>query len=202
LYKRHVNNNIIKNDIISDTGFWNIEGAQFDNSHYYDESLSNSICSFVLGLGVKKLYDFGCGKGKYVDAFRTNGIDATGFDGNPITSSIPYCKVQDLTSPNFQFEPVDFIMCLEVGEHVPKEFESALLSNIDKHLNPNGTLVLSWAIVGQPGFGHVNCQNNDYVIRTVESLGYSINTEAIELLRNSSTLSWFKDTILVFNKYK
>ena len=182
--------------MISNTGFWNIDGAQFEYEHCYDESLSNSICSFATGLGTKKLYDFGCGPGKYVDAFRRHGIDATGFDG------IPYCKVQDLTSSDFQHEPVDFILCLEVGEHVPKEFESVLLSNIDKHLNPNGTLVLSWAVVGQGGFGHVNCQNNDYVIQTMESRGYSVNTTTSYLLRKSSTLPWFKDTIMVFNKNK
>ena len=188
--------------MISSTGFWNVEGAKFDHEHYYDESLSNSICSFALGLGIKKLYDFGCGSGKYVDAFCRHGIDATGFDGNPITSTIPYCKVQDLTSLSFQHEPVDFIMCLEVGEHIPKEFEYALLSNIDKHLNPNGTLVLSWAVVGQGGFGHVNCQNNDYVIQTMQSRGYSVNTIMSDILRKSSTLPWFKNTIMVFKKNK
>jgi SAM-dependent methyltransferase len=188
--------------MISNTGFWNIHGPQFEHEHAYDELLSNSICSFASSLDIKKSYDFGCGSGKYVDAFRRKGINATGFDGNPITATIPNCIVQDLTSSDFQHEPVDFILCLEVGEHIPKEFESALLSNIDKHLNPNGTLVLSWAVVGQGGFGHVNCQNNDYVIETMESRGYSVNNRISQLLRDSSTLSWFKNTIMVFKKNK
>jgi len=188
--------------MISRTGFWNIQGAQFDHEHCYDESLSNSICSLANGMGIKKSYDFGCGPGKYVDAFRRHGIDAIGFDGNPVTANIRYCQVQDLTSQSFQYEPVDFILCLEVGEHVPKEFECALLSNIDKHLNPNGTLVLSWAVVGQGGLGHVNCQNNDYVIETMETRGYSIDSQTSTLLRKSSTLPWFANTIMVFKKNK
>jgi 2-polyprenyl-3-methyl-5-hydroxy-6-metoxy-1,4-benzoquinol methylase len=187
--------------MISNTGFWNIEGAQFDCEHVYDVSLSNTLCSIAEVLGIDKAYDFGCGSGKYVHALRQHGIHATGFDGNPVTANIPHCVVQDLTS-NFQYEPVDFMMCLEVGEHIPKEFESTLLSQIDKHLNPNGTLVLSWAIEGQCGLGHVNCQNNEYIIRTIESMGYTFKDAPSKLLRESSTLWWFKNTILVFKKNK
>ena len=186
--------------MITNTGVWLINGTQFENHHCYDSSLSNALCLFAKGLGVKKLYDFGCGSGKYVSAFQSIGINATGIDGNPITSTIPNCRVQDLTS-EFQMEPVDFLLCLEVGEHIPKEFESTLLQRIDSHVNPSGILVLSWAVEGQPGFGHVNCQNNDYVIRVMKELGYSFMDIESTMLRNASTDAWwFKNTILVFKK--
>lgn len=185
--------------MITNTGAWLIDGSRFEYEHCYDSSLSNAVCLLAKSLGVGKLYDFGCGPGKYVEAFQNFGIDATGIDGNPVTSTIPNCKVQDLTS-EFQMDPVDFLLCLEVGEHIPKEFESTLLSRIDNHLNPSGTLVLSWAVEGQGGFGHVNCQNNDYVIRVMKTLGYSFMIVESMMLRNAASVSWFKNTILVFKK--
>ena len=90
---------------------------------------------------------------------------------------------------------------MEVCEHVPKEYEDKLLETIDNHVNPGGTLVLSWAVVGQGGFGHVNCQNNDYVIKKFESMGYAYDKIESLLLRSEVTnATWFRNTILVFNK--
>ena len=74
------------------------------------------------------------------------------------------------------------------------------MSNINKHLSPGGTLVLSWAVVGQGGFGHVNCQNNDYVIRLFEGMGYTYDQENSANLRKVSSLPWFPNTVLVFKK--
>jgi SAM-dependent methyltransferase len=186
-------------DMISNTGFWKIDGARFEDEHKYDVQLSNAIMTLAKSLNVTKTYDFGCGPGKYTAAFREAGIEATGLDGNPLTNTIPNCTVQDLTA-DFDLEPVNFLLSLEVCEHVPKEFEAKLVSNINKHVAPGGTLVLSWAVVGQGGFGHVNCQNNDYVIRLFEGLGYTYDLENSTSLRNSSSLWWFKNTIMVFKK--
>jgi SAM-dependent methyltransferase len=186
--------------MISSTGFWMFEGQRYEQEHVYDPQVSNAILSLVQKLGVTKTYDFGCGPGNYVKNFRQNGIEAHGFDGNPVTSKIPNCQVQDLTV-DFQLPPVDFLLCLEVCEHVPKEFEDALLKTIDRHVNPGGTVVLSWAVVGQGGLGHVNCQNNDYVIQKLESMGYKyLPSQSSEIRRNVSCAPWFKNTVLVFNK--
>jgi SAM-dependent methyltransferase len=185
--------------MISDTGAWNITGSKFEESHAYDERLSDSLINYAKTLNIKKSYDFGCGGGKYVENFRKHGIEAFGIDGNPITSSFPFCSVQDLTS-KFQLEPVNFLLCLEVCEHVPKEYEDILLDTLDRHLLPGGTLVISWAIVGQSGLGHVNCQNNDYVLNKFNSLGFNYDESASLTLRKNVKLSWFSNTILVFNK--
>ena len=185
--------------MISNTGFWNITGTQFEHEHAYDLPLSNAIVALAKSLNVTRAYDFGCGPGKYTVAFQAAGIDATGFDGNPLTATIPNCKVLDLTT-DFELDPVNFVLSLEVCEHVPKEFEAKLVSNIDKHVVPGGTLVLSWAIVGQGGFGHVNCQNNDYVINLFKSLGYTYEEAASTTLRRAASLSWFPKTVMVFKK--
>ena len=187
--------------MIAPTGFWTFEGQRFEQEHVYDQKLSAALVQLAKKLKITKSYDFGCGPGLYVKNFQEHGIDARGFDGNPTTATIENCSVQDLTE-DFQLEPVDFLLCLEVCEHVPKEFEDRLLSTITRHVNVGGKLILSWAVVGQCGTGHVNCQNNDYVIEKFKSLGYVFDSEeSQELRRNiSGNAPWFLNTILVFSK--
>jgi hypothetical protein len=182
---------------ISNTGFW--IDVNFEEEHAYDPSLAEGLYQFFKEQNVQKMYDFGCGPGEYVKKMRSCGIDSMGYDGNPVTSSIPNCEVADLTS-NFQLNPVECVMCLEVGEHVPKEFETALLDTIDRHVLPGGVLVLSWAVPGQGGLGHVNCQTNEYVRTLMTKRGYSSNSAVEDSLRKRATLQWFRNTILVFQK--
>jgi SAM-dependent methyltransferase len=185
--------------MISSTGFWNFSGQRFQQEHVYDPKLSDALVALAKSYQIKKSYDFGCGPAKYVQYFRQNGIESYGFDGNPVTSTFPYCKVQDLTS-NFSEEAVDFLLCLEVCEHVPKEHEHKLISTIDRHLNKDGILILSWAVVGQGGLGHVNCQNNEYVIDLFKKMNYIYLNEESDVLRKNSIAPWFKNTVLVFKK--
>ena len=88
------------------------------------------------------------------------------------------------------------MLCLEVGEHLPKEYEDTLFNNIIR--NSKSEIVVSWAIPGQTGDGHINEQSNDYVKSKMASLGYANNLEAENILRKASTLAWFKNTIMVF----
>ncbi len=183
---------------ISSTGFG--VDVDFEKEHCYDPSLSQSICTFLKSRNVQAMYDFGCGPGEYVRKMRSNGIQSTGYDGNPITSSIPFCNVADLTDPNFTLPPLECVMCLEVGEHIPAQYEDALIRTLDKHVLPGGILILSWAVPGQGGLGHVNCQTNQYVRNRMAVLGYTPLLDIETKLRNSATLSWFKNTVLVFEK--
>ncbi len=92
-------------------------------------------------------------------------------------------------------------MSLEVGEHLPKKFEDIFINNL--HNNNENGMVLSWALVGQPGDGHINCQNNDYIKSKICKLGYINDIESENKLRNAaSRCYWFKNTIMVFRKIK
>jgi 2-polyprenyl-3-methyl-5-hydroxy-6-metoxy-1,4-benzoquinol methylase len=184
---------------ISSTGFWDLQGKEFDHNHIFDKMLSMSLVNYVKSLQVTKMYDLGCGPGWYTKALRNGGIECTGIDGNPITSTFPHCKVYDLTLP--VPEPkVDCVLCLEVGEHVPAQYETDLLSNFNNLLNPNGILILSWAIRKQPGFGHVNCLNNDEVIKKMTDIHFTYDEKSSTFLRNAASVGWFKNTIMVFRK--
>ena len=104
-------------------GYW--EGLEASSQHVYDSTLGISLTKFFKGENVKSLVDFGCGMGNYVKTFQENDINAIGFDGNPNTPELTHnlCKVLDLSVPTKFDEKYDWVMSLEVGEHLPKKFE-------------------------------------------------------------------------------
>jgi len=67
----------------------------------------------------------------------------------------------------------------------------------------NGKIILSWAIIGQLGDGHVNCMNNDEVISKMNELGFDYLEDDSVSARNSVSsriASWFLKTIMIFQK--
>ena len=92
--------------------------------------------------------------GLYVRDVRAAGLRAGGFDGNPSTSTITEgrCHSLDL-SKGFDFGVYwDWVLSLEVAEHIPAQFEETFIDNLVRHACRG--LVLSWG--NQAGEGHVN----------------------------------------------
>jgi hypothetical protein len=174
---------------IADTGFWSGDTAP---NHKFDVGLANALTDFFRNSYV---VDLGCGEGKYVQKFNlSSSINANGYDGNPNTDNIPFCKTADLTEPLKIKLPADYILCLEVGEHIPKEHTAQLIDNIKS--NSIKGIVISWAIPGQGGDGHVNELPNDEIKAMFAEYEYDEKTS--QHLRNSADLWWFKNTIMVF----
>ena len=184
------------NDICAETGVWLRDTTQ---GHEFDLQLCESINFYLEECGASSLYDLGCGHGLYTSVLRSKGIDCSGYDGNPFTKQITggLCEVLDLSKP-VDLAPKDFVLCLEVGEHVPRKFEDEVISNIHKSCRRG--VILSWAVENQPGEGHVNCRNNDYIEKIFIDLGYTQNHLWQNILREKSNLSWFKNTIMIFEK--
>lgn len=177
-------------------------GAYLRNSlegHFFDEELAESISDVLRQEGVHSVYDLGCGHGEYTRYLKNNNFDCSGFDGNPYTNLITsgLCNTLNLAQ-EVDLPRVDAVVCLEVGEHIPKKFEETLINNLSK--SASDILVLSWAVEGQIGEGHVNCRNNDYIKQVFESKGFKNLPDYETKLRQESTLSWFKNTIMVFKK--
>ena len=138
-----------------------------------------------------------------------------GYDGagNVEEVSGGLVRFADLTMP-LALPRAEWVMALEVAEHVPHEYEATVLQNLHAH-NCRG-IIISWAILGQPGQGHVNNHGNDYVIKTFEALGYKHHSFASHRLRDNhpgtenlkglpSHLSinqgWLKRSALVFERW-
>ena len=182
---------------IHQNGYW--EGLEADTQHVHDPNFANCLVTFFKNEGTTSIVDFGCGMGNYVRTFRDNGLNASGFDGNPNTPELTNntCSVLDLSVP-VQFEPFDWVMSLEVGEHLSQKFEDIFIQNL--HNNNKRGIILSWAIKGQGGHGHFNEQDNDYIKSKICGLGYVNDIESENNMRNMSSLPWFKNTIMVFRR--
>jgi len=180
---------------INENGSWNIKDQ---NEHYYDSELMKYMYEFFIKKNVKSAVDLGCGPGKYVEYLLSKNFDVEGYDGNPYTPEITnnICKVIDLSVDLDLNRIFDCVISLEVGEHIPKEFESTYINNLIKHTNR--FVIISWAIPGQSGYGHVNCQTNEYIKGIFKDKGFKDLLAFQNILRNKATASWFKNTIMVF----
>ena len=182
--------------MIQDTGAW--KGLAVKQHHFFDVSLADEIVKFIKP---DNILDLGCGSGDYVKHFLGNGIYANGYDGNPDTPELSdyTCSVWDLTEPKKLKDEYDWVLSLEVGEHIPAKYESDYINNIDAN-NKKG-VIISWAIPGQHGYGHVNCRDNKYIKDLFHKLGYMNNTEIETKFREVSRLPWFGNTIMVFERF-
>jgi hypothetical protein len=188
-----------QSDEILPTGYWKGETAHIH--HRFSPQLSRWLIDFLQPVKSKPIYDFGCGLGSYLRALSEAGFNnLTGFEGAPpYQSEFGNIQAQDLAEP-FELPEKGCCVCLEVLEHIPKEFESIALHNITRSCE--SYLIISWAIPNQPGFGHVNCKDNDVVINEIESLDFRFLADETDRARSIITSStyWFKNTLMIFGK--
>lgn len=185
---------------IQSNGAW--QGEKVAHAHFFDHQLCKEMTRFFSEEKAQSVIDFGCGTGEYVKQIRQEGIAADGIDGNPDTPAISngICSVKDFSVP-FQLERnYDWVMSLEVGEHLPKEYEQIFIENLIRHADKG--IVLSWAKKGQGGHGHVNEQNNDYIKEIFRQKGWVNDVASEQRLRNASypIYFWYYDTVMVFRK--
>lgn len=194
---------------INKHGYWENETAE---GHGVDEGLAEGLVDFFITkphIFDRPIFvvDIGCGTGfysKYLNN-RIHQFYCQGFDGNPNTPQIAghEFRVVDFAQPVSYIDPFDFSICLEVGEHIPPEYEGHLIQNIS-HLSKYGA-ILSWAIPGQGGDGHVNCRSNEYIIERMKLQGFKFEEIETQILRNYAahyphTGYWFRDSLMVFEK--
>jgi SAM-dependent methyltransferase len=181
---------------IGPTGCWLLK----DEPHVHDKALADQIIALCKKRNIEWILDLGCGNGQYGKWFWEAGLHVLEFDGNPHTPEIVRNgMVVDLAKPVTFLEGLfDFVLSLEVGEHIPREYEQVFLDNVVRHAGRS--VLLSWAVEGQPGLGHVNCRNNDYIIEQMRVRGFKFMPIGTFVLRDKATLPWFKDTLMLFKK--
>ena len=172
---------------IDETGAYQTDDPK---NHCFDRPLADAIAGVVQGT----LVDLGCGLGKYVKHFTAKGIDTFGYDGNRFCRHVANCHVHNLINPLTCRR--DWVMCLEVGEHMPPEYAEQLVDTIVA--NSKVGAIVSWAIPGQGGRAHVNELPNKDVVAMMEARGMLYDTVVSASLRDASSLRWFKNTVMVF----
>lgn len=185
----------LKSMSIGPTGIWDLEiGAE----HMYDAPLCAAIINLFNEHEVMTVLDLGCGSGNYVAALNGDDFVAAGLDGNLNTWKFNAdCHVQDLSS-SFSNGKYDAVLSLEVGEHIPRQYESVFLDNVASHALK--VVVLSWFPEPGHGLGHVNERGNEYIIGQMVQRGFYHMPAASGRLREAATLWWFKSSLMAFSK--
>ncbi|WAR15522.1 hypothetical protein MAR_005627 [Mya arenaria] len=185
---------------VSTSGGW-CQKASYENSgqHKTDLSLAKQLSIFLQD---KVVSSFGDGPGRYKQILDStgllNGYDA--YDGAPFcdTTSKGIVKYLDLTLPQYGIPVYDWIISLEVAEHIPKKFEDTYVDNIVRHAAEG--IILSWAVPGQGGYSHVNNRPLKYVEELLFTHGFYRDIQNSSLLQSSSTLPWLKRNINVYRR--
>jgi len=105
-------------------------------------------------------------------------------------------KFLDLTLPQYWLPRYDWVLCLEVLEHIPAEFETIVLDNIDRAAGHG--MVFSWALPGQQGFQHINGRPPEYVNQTLFNRGYKMDANASRTLREKALFVWLRSNVNVY----
>jgi len=177
------------------SGGWALQDAL--KEHAFSLELAYHICKMIPEDCT--VWDIGAGPGFYSAYLRHHGRKVFAVDASPEVGQFSLTAVNqhDITQPlPHQFHVA---LCLEVGEHIPADHEYTVLNNIAAAASK--VIIMSWAVPGQDGFGHVNCQPNEYIIGQMQQRGWRHDAGGSEYLRqHCAGCSWFESTILVFTK--
>lgn len=184
----------------SDTGGW-CENSSKENGgkHMTDQRLVPVLIEFLSG---KFVGSFGDGPGRYKQLLKDSGKlkDYHAYDGAPFCEQTSEGRVQflDLTLPQYGLPLYDWIISLEVAEHIPPQFERVYIDNIVRHAREG--VILSWARPGQDGYSHVNNRPFEYIKPLMESLGFTYDESGSVKLRNAASFQWFQNNINIFRR--
>lgn len=169
-------------------------------------SMLELLYQFVEKEGISSLSDFGAGLGqygmdlerKYPKTLLYRGYDGAG-DVEVYTQG--FLRFFDLSIP-LNLPVSDWVMSLEVGEHIPSHLEGMVIRNLHAH-NCKGIL-LSWGTPGQGGLNHINLHDNQYLIDIFQELGYYHDVQESNHFRENfgEESSWFETSFMVLRRQK
>jgi len=187
-----------KNVAVNGTGAWVFNSCWA--IYYLDFPLAEAYSELFKGSQVVEL---GAGCGCYTSALLSmqQVLSVKAFDGvsniRGLTSGL--VETLDLSKPaGTRIPPRDWTLCMEVGEHVPVEFEDAILGNIVEGTRRG--VVLSWAVPGQGGHSHVNERSNEHIIEKMLAWGFAYEPMSTAVVREAATKQHYKNSLMVFTR--
>lgn len=185
-----------------DTGIWTAEEAL--TGHDFSYRLAQWIGEYLPK--DEKVVDWGCGQATYLRYLHDIGFkDLRGYEGtqqnfeygNVVLWDLVVCP-PDTPIVNYSTNKI----CLEVGEHIPEMHLEAFINNICYGIGKGRKLILSWAVPGQDGIGHVSCRHNIWVINEFEKRGFKLLADDSLKARAvvEERLNYFRNTIMIFEK--
>lgn len=184
----------------NNNGAYDLEGVLW-HTH------SNELMKKILELWPDKtipVIDLGCGMNYYCSVLNYAGYKAVGVDGTNLKAVDVVADITDQSLKSMWTIPEGKcnIISLEVGEHIPLALSDLYLNNLTCF---GGDIIMSWAIPGQAGIGHINCQSNDWVFVEMNRRGYTLDNYKTMGLREcvkNCHCNWLKKTLLYFKPKK
>ena len=151
----------------------------------------------VDAMGVKSVLDIGAGEGHAALYFANKGchVFAVDNDAQAIANAVYPVLTVDLTQTPVLLQ-TDMVYMAEFVEHLPESH----LANLAASLQKTQWVVMTYAIPGNAGVGHVNLQDIDYWIRWMSATGFEIDAEKTNAVRSKAKYVHFKQRGLVFKR--
>ncbi|XP_045215772.1 uncharacterized protein LOC123566020 [Mercenaria mercenaria] len=169
--------------------------------HMTDLPLVKGLSEFLRG---KTVGSFGDGPGAYKrEMLKLNQVKLyDAFDGAPFCEETSKGMVtfMDLTVPQYGIPMYDWVLSLEVAEHIPKEFEPVYIDNLVRHSREG--IIMSWAVPGQGGLAHINNRPFSYVTDLMEFHGFKYDNSSSQDLKLKSSFQWLRENVNIFRRVK
>ena len=190
-----------KNEISVRGGWCEELSGKFSIGHYTDIDLAKGLSNILTN---QRVASFGDGPGEYkrliTEMNQVKIYDA--FDGAPYAEETTNNSVKylDLSVPIYHLPIYDWIISIEVAEHIPKKYEQIYIDNLVRHAKKG--IIISWAILNQEGLGHVNNQNFPYIEEQLRTRDFILDNHTTSQIKNSTTFGWVKRNIYSFKRIK
>jgi SAM-dependent methyltransferase len=150
--------------------------------------LPSELLSRVLEqLEPTSVLDVGCGTGKSLDFFLARGLDAFGIEGSSLAISRaanPHrILCANLERPIDLGRRFDLVWSFEVAEHIDGRYADNLVRTLTTHAD---AVVMSAAVPGQGGEGHLNEQPPQYWIERFARMRFDYDRSLTSYLRQST----------------
>ena len=148
-------------------------------------------------IGIKSILDIGAGEAHAALYFADKGCNvfAVDNDAEAITNAVYPVLNVDLTQSPVLLR-TDMVYMAEFVEHLPE----ASLPKLADSLQKTQWVVMTYAVPGNDGVGHVNLQDIEYWIDWMASVGFAIDSEKTNAVRAKAKHVHFKNRGLVFRK--
>jgi hypothetical protein len=157
-------------------------------------------------LEFRKVIDFGCGIGGWLQAAKDLGAsEVLGIEGEYIRGAetiIPQecIETYDLSAYDHDWQKrFDFAMTIEVAEHLPESSADRFCNTL---INASDFIIFSAARAGQTGIGHVNEKPLGYWVKKFWELEY-VPLERFRpyIASDKSIYPWLRMNLVMFVNY-
>lgn len=181
--------------------------------HFHEHAVANApaVIDSMIDIfpTVRTVLDVGAGSGGFAAEAKRRGLDVAACENSAAGRKIARSQGLDvltfdltLKQPSLTRPPYDLAYCFEVAEHLPPALGESLILFLTLQAP---LIVFSAAHPGQGGTGHINEQSKEHWIGRFERLGFSLDHDSTESLKEnfrlrSTPARWFHTNTIVLRK--